>query len=573
MQYSAFHLDHGDILESAETALRDTDGTRLYESWDSGLLSWIIHFNDVPRLKQYLSVYKSLNLDREEDVCFDPLEVAAQAGSMDALAFLVEHYYKTTSTNKPLNRRKHSLLSAASSGPHLGTAQFILGLQPTPHSVDFNQSDRDEALLAAAGALNHLPPEVREHETPIDLDQWRCNLIARGEKLIHLLLDNGASAQVIDLPTDERQWASRILCGGNAIKNDDESQSFQSFGTTLGLASSRAGSTLVKRLIHQGANIHVKEQYQYYSASHFWFDTRIPWNVTSLHISSMYWNTEALQTLLDHWGRDTTESLSSRDSNGRLPLHWAAAGPGSHECWLSDIHVKDRIIDTLKLVLTGSDINARDDLGANALHHAISGHASCSGSKHFSALIKFLLDNGAEADVVDKNGQTVLHRFASNCRGEPIDISLMETLLLRGAKINQQDKNGNTVLHRMVTDLQQVQAVKFLISRGIDISIVDSRGNTALHHCLHSGSILDRETSTGLVLPTFADQRRALDEMREILLEAGGHNMMDQPNLRGETPRQFQFNRLERWRRAEFPHLFPKPAGRGRPIRNDFVKS
>lgn len=80
----------------------------------------------------------------------------------------------------------------------------------------------------------------------------------------------------------------------------------------------------------------------------------------------------------------------------------------------------------------------------------------------------------------------------------------------------------------MVTDLQQVQAVKFLISRGIDISLVDSRGNTALHHCLHSGIILHRETSTGTVLPTFADQRRALDEMREILLEAGGDNIMDQ---------------------------------------------
>lgn len=573
MQYSAFHKDHDDSRESAETALRDEDGTRLYETWDSGLLARIIHLNDVPRLKQYLSVYTSLSLDYEEDVCYDPLGVAAQAGSTDVLSVLVEHYYKTTSTNKPLNRRKHSLLSAASSGPHLETAQFILDIQPTPLSVDFNQSDRDEALLAAAGALTHLPPEVRKHETLIDLDQWKCELIARGEELIYLLLDNGASAQAIDLPTDQRQWASRILCGGNAIKNDDESQSFQSFGTALGLASSRASSTLVKRLIDQGANIHVKEQYWYYSSSHFWFDMRIPWNVTSLHISSLYWNAEALQALLDHWGRDITESLSSRDSNGRLPLHWAAAGPGSHECWLSDVHVKDRIINTLKLVLTGSDINARDDLGANALHHAISGHASCSGSKHFTTLMKFLLDNGAEADVVDKNGQTVLHRFASNCRGEPIDISLMETLLLRGAKINQQDKNGNTVLHRMVTDLKQVQAVKFLISRGIDISLVDSRGNTALHHCLHSGSISDRETSTGPVLPTFADQRRALNDMREILLEAGGDNMMDQPNIRGETPRQFQFNTLERWQRAEFPHLFPKHAGRGRPIMNDFVKS
>jgi ankyrin repeat protein len=575
MQYSVFHLERDDILEPAATALRDTDGTRLYETWDSGLLARIIHLNDVPRLKQYLSVYTWLSLDHEEDICYDPLGVAAEAGSTDALRALVDHYYKTTSTNKPLHRRKHSLLSAACSGPHLETAQFILGMQPTPDSLDFNQSDRNEALLAAAGALTHLPPEVPKHGTPINPDQWRSDLIARGEELISLLLDSGASAQAVDLPIGEREWAGRLLCGGNAVKNDDdESQSLQSFGTVLGLASSRASSALVKRLIDHGANIHAKEQYQCHGPSHFWFDMRIPWNVTSLHISSMYWNVEALKTLLDQRGSDITESLSCRDSNGRLPLHWAAAGPGSQECWLSDIHVKDRIIDTLKLLLTGSDANSRDDLGANVLHHAIGGHACCAGSKHFDTLINFLLENGAEADVVDKNGQTVLHKFASNWkRGGPIHISLMDTFLSRGAKINQQDKDGNTALHRMVTDLRQVQAVKFLISQGIDVSLTDSRGNTALHHCLHSGSILDRETSNGPVVPTFADQRRALDEMRGALLEAGGDGMMDQPNLRGETPRQFQFNKLERWRRAEFPGLFPKPAGRGRPRTTDLVNS
>lgn len=115
MQYSAFHIDHGDILETAETALRDQDGTRLYESWDNGLLDRIIHLNDVPRLKQYLSVYTCLSLDHEKDTCYDPLGVAAEAGSTDVLGVLVEHYYKTTSTNKPLDRRKHSLLRAASS--------------------------------------------------------------------------------------------------------------------------------------------------------------------------------------------------------------------------------------------------------------------------------------------------------------------------------------------------------------------------------------------------------------------------------------------------------------------------
>lgn len=110
---------------------------------------------------------------------------------------------------------------------------------------------------------------------------------------------------------------------------------------------------------------------------------QIPWDVTALQVSSMYWNTEAFQALLDRGGRTITESLSCRDSNGRLPLHWAAAGPGSFECWLSDDEVSNRIIGALKLLCSGSDINARDNQGETALHYAIRGHACSGRSKHF----------------------------------------------------------------------------------------------------------------------------------------------------------------------------------------------
>ncbi|CEO60694.1 hypothetical protein PMG11_05279 [Penicillium brasilianum] len=197
----------------------------------------------------------------------------------------VDHYYKSSSTKKPLHRRKHSLLSAACSGLHLETARFILDMQPTPGSVDFNQSDRDKALLAAAGALTNLPPEslfpeARKSETLVDFDHdhWKSDLIARGEELIHLLLDGGASAQAVDLPTSEIQWASWILCGGSAVEdNDNGSQALQSFGTVLGLASSRASPALVKRLIDHGANIHAKEQFQHHGSSSLWSDRLMPW--------------------------------------------------------------------------------------------------------------------------------------------------------------------------------------------------------------------------------------------------------------------------------------------------------
>ncbi|KAJ6010770.1 hypothetical protein N7451_002182 [Penicillium sp. IBT 35674x] len=47
------------------------------------------------------------------------------------------------------------------------------------------------------------------------------------------------------------------------------------------------------------------------------------------------------------------------------------------------------------------------------------------------------------------------------------------------------------------------------------------------------------------------EQRKALAEVIDILLEVGGEGMMDQPNLAGETPRQLLANRMGTWQRLE----------------------
>jgi ankyrin repeat protein len=168
-----------------------------------------------------------------------------------------------------------------------------------------------------------------------------------------------------------------VLSGGSASwHNSDSCQTLQSFGTVLCLTSSRVGYAVVNRLIDQGGNVHAKQQYQHQPSSTFQSEMQIPWDVTALHVSSMYWNTEAVQALLDRGGRAIKEELSCCDSNGRLPLHWAAAGPGSFECWLSDVQVSNRIISALKLLCSGSDVDAGDHQGETALHYAIRGQAA-----------------------------------------------------------------------------------------------------------------------------------------------------------------------------------------------------
>lgn len=204
--------------ESAETALRDADGIRLYETDGSGLLFKIIYLNDVPRLKQYLSVY-SPPLDIEDKEFNDPLCVAASQGRTDILRVLVD-YYETDSTKVPLHKRKYSLLTAAGKEAQLETAQFILDSQPAINSAYIDQSYRDEALLATARSLTALPPSDRKHETPSDSDHWISSRIARAEELMRLLLDGGASARAAEIPTTEVEWATMVLFGGSASQHD-----------------------------------------------------------------------------------------------------------------------------------------------------------------------------------------------------------------------------------------------------------------------------------------------------------------------------------------------------------------
>lgn len=116
----------------------------------------------------------------------------------------------------------------------------------------------------------------------------------------------------------------------------------------------------------------------------------------------------------------------------------------------------------------------------------------------------------------------VLYKIAAHClAGEPIHTPLLDILLSQNAKINQQDKDGNTELHLIARNLRQVQAARWLISRGEDVSLTNDKGNTALHECLRMEIILQRQTSKGIVSPTLAGRRRALDKMVVVLLERG----------------------------------------------------
>jgi ankyrin repeat protein len=116
-------------------------------------------------------------------------------------------------------------------------------------------------------------------------------------------------------------------------------------------------------------------------------------------------------------------------------------------------------------------INLQDEAGRTALHYAVRyGHISS---------VSLLLSKGANINICDRYHQSAFHEAVSAWNG---DQTIFEKLLDDGADINLQDDNGETVLHLAVRYGNEPLIKK--LGRMADLSLMNRRGETAL--CLVS---------------------------------------------------------------------------------------
>lgn len=415
------------------------------------------------------------------------------------------------------------------------------------------------ALLCAATSLDELIFD-ESNEDHDNRNYWVRSRITRGEELMHLLLDRGASAR------DTIKRAKTNADGGQPPQ--------QPLDTVLGLAISWASYELVTRLIAEGAEVHAQQEYCVYGNGGGGFgDWDVARDVTALHLGSLSWSVEGIQALLDHRDSDIdiSDMVSMRDSAGRVPLHWAAAGGDGHSERLlfSEDNISSRIVDTFKLLVAGnpSTINIQDKRGATALHYAVGNHAGC-GNRHSELAIRFLCENGADPGLQDSNGKTVLHMLAFySIDGEPINPAVLDLLVAHGANVGQTDMDGNTALHIMVRNLRQVKAAHFLISRGVDISARNAKANTLIHEAMR-GVLRPWGIGEEIGDVTLIHRIRAQNEVISVLEEAEGYNrsLMDLENAEGKTPRQLLWETRSNWCRVEDRERGPPGRGRGRPL-------
>jgi cytohesin len=152
---------------------------------------------------------------------------------------------------------------------------------------------------------------------------------------------------------------------------------------------------------------------------------------------------------------EQTADKKSEVTTSRTLLHMAAAN--------------GNLAKVRSLLLSGAQINARDQFGCTPLHRA--------ANKGHIEIVRLLLEQGADAYAEEYNGISALH--LASFYGHLPAVSL----LLQRTDINVQDKDGYTPLF-LATRSQNVQMIAVLISKGSDVNIKNKLGNTPLYEAV-----------------------------------------------------------------------------------------
>ena len=196
----------------------------------------------------------------------------------------------------------------------------------------------------------------------------------------------------------------------------------------------------VKTLIAQGANVNKSQED---------FSDRTPIMEAAFNAGG-HNMTPIVRILLKH-GAD----VNAQDKNGLTPLMLVTNIASAHLLLAKKPH-----------------LNLRDDHRRTALLWAI--------SHEVPALVKAFLDQGANANEMDKVGQTALISAANAKNGAQI----IPLLLAKGAPVDRQDANGDTALIFAANE-HLTANVRSLLRAGADVNTRNALGETALVAASH----------------------------------------------------------------------------------------
>jgi ankyrin repeat protein len=167
---------------------------------------------------------------------------------------------------------------------------------------------------------------------------------------------------------------------------------------------------------------------------------------------------DALKARLDNLQKQVEEGTKGRTSRSVFTTR-VAVDPGKNAtATVTDEETKE--LRHIQAITRDSPdlINSKNQTAAGTLLHQ-------SAQDGDLLVLKFLLDNGAEVDPINKDGMTPLHLACRNGRK-----SIAELLLQRGAQLNVRDSHGATPL--LLAVYQNFGALaEVLITKGADVNI------------------------------------------------------------------------------------------------------
>ncbi|KAL7755293.1 hypothetical protein ACKLNR_015050 [Fusarium oxysporum f. sp. zingiberi] len=441
---------------------------------------------------------------REDGDCF---LLAIQNGNLGVLQMLLEHYRRSHNSTDEIRfqKRGYQLLNEAARRGHVEIVQFLLDSRPLYAGIHDRDCKGYTALASAADIYSSRYPD------PAD---WRDVCVENNEKVMDLLLDYGACASDVVLPINDKG------------KIPD---------TVLTLAVQWASPQLINRLIDGGADIQATVTKHPFDLG-FWNKGGYISDINSLFIACISANFRAVQCLLDGPGADQTDMVSSRDSRGSLPIHWATRNqlPDElHNIPASFLHERVRkIASVIGLLLDISlvTMNLQDDDGNTTLHYATEHFGR--GGKLYTPIFELLCKKGADAGMRNKQGETPLHTlFRRDGSNMPVDAAALTTLLTYGANVTDVDNAGNTPLHVACFNGNFSDAVTVLLQHGADPTLPNSKKEMPIHRVAQFNCPPSASRSKA------DEMMRAQDDMLGRLVKARGAELMDIQNEAGKSAR------------------------------------
>ncbi|KJV74926.1 ankyrin repeat-containing protein 13 [Orientia tsutsugamushi] len=187
---------------------------------------------------------------------------------------------------------------------------------------------------------------------------------------------------------------------------------------------------------------------------------------TPLHVAARNHDFKMTETLLSHGNA----IVDMQNNKGQTSLHLASTRPHTYQ-GASALLSKESLSIAQALLTHGANVNLEDEDGNTVLHYA-------TNHFHHKEITEILLNHGANVNAQNNVGDTALHRAAKSGLGPTV-----LCLLKSGASVHLKGENGNSVLHCAAQGRGPNESiVKAVLHHGADVNARNNNDSTPLHH-------------------------------------------------------------------------------------------